>query len=518
MALWLDDYMASDTIHNMKDTKTVRTRMAPSPTGEMHVGSMAILLKNYAFAKKHDGKFVLRIEDTDKVREVAGGVQSIQDIIHDYGLDWDEGPVKDGEFGPYIQSERVDLYAKYVDQLVKSGKAYYCTCSKERLEEVREKQRAEKIPPKYDRHCRSRQEAVKKEIEEGASFVVRLVVPDNEEITFNDLIRGDITFNSNEVDDQVLLKSDGYPTYHMAVVVDDHLMGVTHIMRGEEWISSTPKHILLYKAFGWDLPVFAHIPLFLNPDGKGKMSKRKGTVSAMSFLDKGYLPEAMLNFFMILGWTPQDQREMLSLGEYIDEFDPTDVSKNSVVFDIKKLDWINGQYIRKLYTEGNLNSFWPAELGKPEENHHVGKLSLSDRIERFVPVDFPRDKFGRILELVYERLERLDQFATLTDFFYKEIELDQSLLLKKGDSDLVRGELEETKLKFEKLEDWEIAGIEKVIRGLQEKNDWKKGQYFMMVRIAVTGSKATPPLFETIEVLGRERTVGRLHQALSVIG
>ena len=296
----------------MKKT-LVRTRMAPSPTGDMHVGSMGILLKNYAFAKKHGGAFVLRIEDTDKEREVAGAVERIQNIITDYGLDWDEGPGKGGEYGPYIQSERISLYKQMAEQLVSEDKAYYCTCSRERLTEVREAQRAAKIPPKYDKYCRDRQTEVKKEIESGSEHVIRLKTPDNQDVTFTDLIRGEITFNTSSVDDQVLLKSDGYPTYHLAVVVDDHHMKITHIMRGEEWISSTPKHVLLYQAFDWDMPVFAHIPVYLNPDGKGKMSKRKGTVSAQSFLDKGYLPKALLNFFMILGCAHPEEKEILTL-------------------------------------------------------------------------------------------------------------------------------------------------------------------------------------------------------------
>ena len=316
---------------------SVRTRMAPSPTGDMHVGSMGIVLKNYAFARKHGGSFVLRIEDTDKEREVEGAVSRIQNIITAYGLDWDEGPGKGGSHGPYVQSERIALYKEMAEQLVAEDKAYYCTCSKERLTELRDKQRAEKIPPKYDKHCRNKQSEVKKHISSGAPFVIRLKTPEDVAVTFTDVLRGEITFNSNAVDDQVLLKSDGYPTYHLAVVVDDHDMEITHVMRGEEWISSTPKHVLLYQAFGWELPTFVHVPVYLNPDGKGKMSKRKGTVSAQSFLDKGYLPEALLNFFMILGWAHPEEKEIISLEEYITLFDPKDISPKSVVFDVKML-------------------------------------------------------------------------------------------------------------------------------------------------------------------------------------
>lgn len=471
----------------------VRTRMAPSPTGEMHVGSMATLLKNYAFAKKHGGQFILRIEDTDKVREVAGGVEAIQAIIRRYGLDWDEGPGKEGEYGPYIQSARLDIYKREVQKLIDNDKAYYCFCSKERLAEVKEQQLANKQPPHYDRHCRnfSKEEAQEK-VANGEEYVIRLKVPENQEIVFTDLLRGEITFNSNLIDDQVLLKSDGYPTYHLAVVIDDYLMKITHIMRGEEWISSTPKHVLLYQAFGWNVPVFAHIPVFLNPDGKGKMSKRKGMVSAASFLDRGYLPEAMLNFFMILGWAKKDQEEVMSLDEYIKEFEPSDLSSNSVAFDIVKLNWLNGVYIRKL-------------------NHE----QLKEKIRSFIPEDFPTDKIDKVLPLIHERLVTLADFNQLTKFFYKSIDYSMDLLMKKADSiDLVKKELEETINLIKSLSNWSLLSLEEGIRNLQEKNNWHRGQYFMMLRIATTGEKATPPLFDTMEVLGKELLISRLEDAI----
>lgn len=471
----------------------VRTRMAPSPTGQMHVGSMATLLKNYAFAKKYGGQFILRIEDTDKEREVEGGVKAIQEIIKRYGLDWDEGPGKGGEFGPYIQSERLEIYRKEVANLIENGQAYYCFCSKERLASVKEEQIVKKQAPRYDRHCRNLSlEEAKKRVAAGESYVVRLKVPDDQEITFTDLLRGEITFHSNLIDDQVLLKSDGYPTYHLAVVIDDHLMQISHIMRGEEWISSTPKHVLLYKAFSWEVPVFAHIPVFLNPDGKGKMSKRKGMVSAASFLDRGYLPEAMLNFFMILGWAKKDQEEIISLAEYIKEFEPSDLSSNSVAFDIKKLDWINGVYIRKLTLE-----------------------QLREKIRPFVAADFPEEKINLVLPLIQERLVTLADFNQLTKFFYGDISYESELLLKKVESkDLVIAQLEETISLIEALPNWTLEELEEAIRGLQEKKDWHRGQFFMMLRIATTGEKATPPLFETMIVLGKDLVIARLREAI----
>lgn len=479
----------------MTVSKSIRTRMAPSPTGEMHVGSMAMVLKNYAFAKKHGGQFILRIEDTDQNRLIEGSESELRQIIHDYGLDWDEGPGKDGGYGPYVQSERLKIYRQKAQELVDLDLAYYCFCSRERLEKVRDKQRAAKQPPGYDRHCLSlAKEEAKKKVEAGEEHVIRFKVPANQEVKFNDLLRGEIVVNSNEIDDQVLMKSDGYPTYHLAVVVDDHLMKISHIMRGEEWISSTPKRILLYEAFGWQLPIYIHVPIFLNPNGKGKMSKRKGTVSARLFLDQGYLPAAMLNFFMILGWTPHDQREILTLEEYVKEFDPQDISAKSVVFDLDKLKWMNGIYIRNL---------------KPDE--------LKSRLKPFLPADFPLGKFDLILPLIQERLETLAQIEELTEFFYREIKLDQTKLLKKADPETVSVELAKTQAALDAISDWSIDAIEKTVRQLQENNDWKRGQYFMMLRLAMTGRKVSPPLFETIHALGQTLTRERLAKAHQLV-
>lgn len=475
----------------MSASPLVRTRMAPSPTGEMHVGGMAMLLKNYAWAKRNGGQFVLRIEDTDKEREVPGAIQAIQDIIHAYGLDWDEGPEKGGPYGPYVQSERLDSYREKAEELVANGKAYYCFCSKERLEKIRDERRAAHLPPKYDRHCRtlSTQEVAQK-VAAGEPYVIRLKVPDDHTVVVPDLLRGEIRIASSEIDDQVLLKSDGYPTYHLAVVVDDHLMNITAILRGEEWISSAPKHVLLYEAFGWEKPVFCHIPVFLNPDGKGKMSKRQGAVSAKSFLDRGYLPEAMLNFFMILGWAKADQEEVMSLDEYIREFDPKDVSAKSVAFDMQKLSWLNGVYIRKLPT-----------------------AELQNRLQPFLPQDFPHDKLDAILPLVFERLVTLADIEELTDFFYRPVSPDTTELVKKATPELVAQQLTETADALRSLSSWTLAEVETTIRTQQETRDWHRGQYFMMLRLSATGKRATPPLFETLAVLGQDEVVARLEKA-----
>ncbi len=463
--------------------------MAPSPTGEYHVGHIATLLKNYAWAKHNSGQFVLRIEDTDQERKVEGAVERIMAVIKRYGLDWDEGPDIGGPYAPYTQSERLDLYKTHAENLVAAGKAYHCFCTKERMDKVRETQIAQHQQPRYDRHCRAlSSDEVADRLSKGEASVIRLKVPDNTTISFTDLIRGKIDVQSNEVDDRVLLKSDGFPTYHLAVVIDDEAMKISHIMRGEEWISSTPVHILLYNAFGWQLPIYAHIPVFLNPDGKGKMSKRKGTVSAVSFLDNGYLPEAMLNFFMILGWSAKDQRELLSLDEYIAEFDPQNISAKSVVFDLQKLDWINGLYIRKL-----------------------SDALLLDRLKPFIPVDFAIDRVAELLPLVKERLVTLKDIEPLLAYFFRDITLDPTALVFKGASpELVTLQLSTTAEILSGLQEWSVETLELALRAVATDHEWKPKQYFMMLRLATTGQSATPPLFDTLAALGKDTVLQRL--------
>lgn len=463
--------------------------MAPSPTGEYHVGHIATLLKNYAWAKHNNGQFILRIEDTDQERKVEGAVERIMDVIKRYGLSWDEGPDIGGPYAPYTQSERLHLYKEFAEQLVASGKAYHCFCSKERMEQVRADQIANHQQPRYDRHCRELSSTeVNEKLSRGESSVIRLKVPDDTTISFTDLIRGQIAVQANEVDDRVLLKSDGFPTYHLAVVIDDEAMKITHIMRGEEWISSTPVHILLYDAFGWEKPIYAHIPVFLNPDGKGKMSKRKGTVSAVSFLDDGYLPEALLNFFMILGWSPKDQREIITLEEYITEFDPKNISAKSVVFDMQKLAWINGIYIRKLHND-----------------------ELMDRLRPFIPEDFSLEKVKELLPLVKERLVALKDIDELLSYFFRDITVPKDALVFKGATpELVNEQLAHTSSILSNLTTWSIENLETALRLVAEEKGWKPKQYFMMLRLAVTGQTATPPLFDTLAALGKDTVLERL--------
>jgi glutamyl-tRNA synthetase len=473
----------------------VRTRMAPSPTGEYHVGHIATLLKNYAFAKKHQGQFVLRIEDTDQERKVPGAVERIMKVIRAFGLDWDEGPDKGGPYQPYTQSQRLEKYQEAVKQLIDSGMAYYCFATKQELDEMRQKAILEKKPPRYDGKYREYplEEALQR-ISNGEQYVIRLKVPKNQEVTFVDLLRGKIVVQSNEVDDTVLLKSDGYPTYHLAVVVDDHDMKISHVLRGEEWITSTPKHILLYQAFGWEAPVYAHIPVFLNPDGKGKMSKRKGAVAAQDFLNQGYLPEAMLNFFMILGWSPKNDQEILTLTEYIELFDPSEISSKSVVFDLDKLNWINGVYIRAMSDQDLISKLTP-----------------------FIPKDYPAYLLEKVLPLVKERLVTLADLEKLTYFFYQDISVSVQDLIKKSTIAQTSLQLDLTLARLKTVSEWSTNAIEIAIRELQSAQEWKKSQYFMMLRITVTGEIATPPLFETMELLGRAKTIARLVQAKSAL-
>jgi len=472
---------------------TVRTRVAPSPTGIAHVGTLYISLFNYAFAKQNGGQFIVRSEDTDRSRFVEGAEQLVLDAIKWAGIEPDEDVTKGGPYGSYRQSERLEIYQKYAQQLIDNGQAYYCFATPDELREMREKQQAAGLPPKYDGRYRDYPlDQAFKRVKAGEPYVVRMRVPDGE-TAWNDLIRGEVKINHQQIDDQVIIKSDGYPTYHLAVVVDDHLMKISHVIRGEEWISSTPKHILLYKMFGWDLPEFAHMPLLRNPD-KSKLSKRKNDVSIVSYQKKGYLPEALLNFLMLLGWSHPDNKEIISLAEFIEVFSFERMQKTGPVFDIEKLNWMNGKYIREEFSN--------------EE--------LINRLRPFIPADFPEDKITKILPLVKERLVTLADWPELTNFFYLSVEVDQTMLLKKATPELVAQQLNLTIEALKSIENWSLTEIETAIRNLQSKYDWPKSQYFMMLRLAVTGLKATPPLFETIEVLGQNLTLLRLSNSAKI--
>jgi glutamyl-tRNA synthetase len=355
----------------MTQSIAVRVRFAPSPTGYLHVGGLRTALYNYLFARKHGGVFVLRIEDTDRTRYVEGAVQNLIDTLHWAGLEYDEGPLKGGAYGPYVQSERLDLYKQHAETLLQSGNAYRCFCTAQRLDEMRKSQEKRRISFKYDRTClRLTPEQIGENVAKGIPFVVRMKVPDDATVKFHDVIRGNVEFASSQIDDQVIIKSDGYPTYHLANVVDDHLMNITHVIRGEEWLSSTPKHVLLYRYFNWDLPQFAHLPLLLNPD-RSKLSKRQGDVAVEDYRKKGYLPEALVNFVALLGWNPGTEQDIFTLNELVEQFSLEHVNKAGAIFDQKKLEWMNAVHLRRMKNEEIANLLSPLLKEPSIESEHI---------------------------------------------------------------------------------------------------------------------------------------------------
>ena len=472
----------------MIDNKTIRTRIAPSPTGEYHIGHLRTCLYDYALAKKYNGQFIIRIEDTDQKRHVEGAEERIFKVIKNYGLNWDEGPDIGGPYGPYVQTERLEIYQKYIKELLDKGFAYYCFCTEERLVEMREIQKATKKIPRYDQHClHLSKEEIQKNLDNKVPYTIRMIIPKNKTIVFEDLIRGKIKFNTNEIDDQVLIKSNGIPTYHFAVVVDDHLMNITHIFRGEEWITSTPKQILLYQYFDWEVPYFAHLTVLLNPDGKGKLSKRHGATSAQSFLDDGYLPEAMLNFLMLLGWNPGTEKEIFTLDEFIQEFDISHLHKKSPVFDRKKLDYFNGYYLRQK-TDDQLFVLFKKFL--PEAS--------DDQIKILVPV-------------LKERIVKLSDLPVQTKFLFKNVEYDKELLLKKGtNSKLALDMLQKSK----ELMNKDFSNLSERILELIKNNNWNVGEFFMVFRVAICGVAFTPPVVECLPALGQEKTLEKINIAI----
>jgi len=477
----------------------VRTRIAPSPTGEdMHIGNIYAALFNFVFARQKKGKFIFRLEDTDRTRFVPVYEKRALESISWLGLNYDEGPNIGGPFGPYRQSERLKLYQKYAQELVNKGQAYYCFCSEERLTKMRKEQQASGLPPKYDRKCRAlAKEKIKEQGAKKIPYVIRLKIPDNEKIEFNDLIRGTVSFDSNVIDDQILLKSDGYPTYHLAVVVDDHLMEITHVIRAEEWLSSVPKHILLYNALGWELPTFAHLPVLRNPD-KSKMSKRKNPVWTSWYRKQGFLPEAILNYLALLGWSHPEEKEVFALDELIEKFSFDRFSKTGPIFDLQKLEWMNGVYIRQLKV---------TELNE--------KLKMKN--EKLKKVD--QRYLTRVIPLVQERMKKLSEFDELTDFFFTdEIEVDPKLLVQKGKgAQQTKAALSSFLSLLSPLNplDWNKEKLEEIGRNLCDDLGWRPKDLFMTLRVAITGKTATPPLFEMMEVLGKERVMKRVGQLIN---
>lgn len=463
------------------------TRFPPSPTGYLHIGGLRTALYNYLFAKQQGGKMILRIEDTDRNRLVEGAAEKMVQTLERMGIHIDEGPI--------FQSDRHEagIYKKAVDQLLEAGHAYRCFCTKERLDEMRKQQQAQKETPRYDRHCLGlSEEEIKQQLDAGTPFVVRMKIPEGE-TTFADIIRGSITINHKEIDDQVILKSDGWPTYHLAVVVDDHDMGVTHVIRGEEWLSSVPKHVLLYQYFGWNLPTFAHVPLILNPD-KSKLSKRQGDVAVEDYLEKGYLVPALNNFVTLLGFNPKGDQEIYSVDELINLFDLSKVNKSGAVFDREKLDWMNGQYISALSAEALL------ELVK-------------DR------VDCDESVLLRVLEVEKTRMKRLTDIEELVKPYQQLPDYEAELLVwKKADATDAKEQLAAVKTFIESLDVSSITLIEEGIRGYITDTERSNGNVLWPLRVALSGSAKSASPFELLWVLGREEGMRRIDHALTLLG
>ncbi|WP_069651013.1 glutamate--tRNA ligase [Caloranaerobacter ferrireducens] len=482
----------------------VRVRFAPSPTGYLHIGNLRTALYDYLFAKNQGGKYILRIEDTDRTRYVEGAIENLIESLLWVGVEHDEGVfiengklVQKGEYGPYIQSERLDIYKKYVDELIEKGHAYYCFCSKERLDKIREEQKSKGLTPRYDGHCRSiTLEEAKKRIEAGEEYTVRLKLPANKDIKFKDLVRGEITINTNDLDDQVLLKSDGFPTYHLAVVVDDHLMKITHIVRGEEWLSSTPKHVYLYEVFGWEQPVYVHLPTVLNKNKK-KLSKRHGNVAVGDFRKKGYLPEALVNYLALVGWSPEDNREILSMEELINEFSFDRVSKTGGVFDIDKLNWINGQYIRK------------------SDVDRITKLAIPHLVEAgFINEDDIKNRYEWIKMIVSALQEKISYISEIVDkayvFFKDKVEPENEDVVEVLKGEQVLSLIEAFEEELNSIDEIDEEFASSIFKKLQKKTGAKGKNLYMPIRAILTGQLHGPDLVKTILILGKQNILKRI--------
>jgi glutamyl-tRNA synthetase len=474
---------------------TVRVRFAPSPTGFLHVGGLRTALYNYLYARHHGGAFILRVEDTDRSRYVEGAVENLIATLRWAGLEYDEGPDRPGTAGPYIQSERIHLYREHADRLLTEGKAYYAFDTPEELEAMRKEQERMRIPPKYDRRAlRLTADEVRSKLEAGEPAVVRMKVPESETIAFEDVIRGRVEFSSDRIDDQVLLKSDGYPTYHLANVVDDHTMGITHIIRGEEWLSSTPKHVLLYRYFGWEPPAFAHLPLLLNPD-RSKLSKRQGDVAVEDYRAKGFFPEALVNFVALLGWNPGDERELFSLEELVREFTLERVGKSGAVFNLDKLNWMNTQYVRRT-SGGDLLAMLRPALEK------AGFAVQSD------------DYIRRAIDLMRDRVDRVEDFVTFSPYLFADPAAYDDGARKKywtGDTPAL---LRSVMAALETAESFDHAAIEEAVRRTAESAGVSASKLIHPLRLAVSGMAIGPGLFELMSLLGRETCLRRIDTAL----
>lgn len=486
---------------NQASFKPVRTRFAPSPTGYLHIGGARTALFAYLLAKHHHGSFILRIEDTDKERTVSDSINDIKESLEWLDIKWDEGP--------YIQSQRLELYQQYAKELIEKGEAYYCFCSAERLEKLRQEQAIKKIPPMYDMLCRNlTREKINEKINKGKKFVIRQKMPKTGITQFNDLIRGLIKFENQTIDDSILLKSDSYPTYHLASVVDDHSMQITHITRTEEWLPSIPKHIMLYKAFGWEIPKFAHFPLVLGPD-RSKLSKRHGAAAVRDYKKLGYLPKAIINFIAFLGWNPGTEQEIFSMKELTEQFTLNRVGRAGAIFNIERLDWINGYYIRHL------------------DNDKLANLAIPYLIEAgLIKNNPPADgaEFNYIKKVVateQERIKKLSELPLLIDFFFKDkLDYEPELLIwKKSNNEETKKHLKLLNKYLDSLQESDFYKklLEDTIKEWIEKNQLGVGDTLWPMRVALSGKDKSPGPFEIAEVLGKEKVLKRIQEGIDKI-
>ncbi len=482
--------------------KTVRTRFAPSPTGFMHIGNLRTALYEYLVAKSQGGDFVLRIEDTDRERYVEGAVDIIYNTLKVAGLQHDEGPDKPGEYGPYVQSERLNMYKPYAEQLIEQGKAYRCFCTKERLDSLKDD---ETPGGGYDRHCRDLpQEEIDRLLAEGVPYVIRQKMPLKGSTTFTDAVFGEITVENSELQDQILIKTDGYPTYNFANVIDDHTMNITHVVRGCEYLSSTPKYNLLYEAFGWEVPTYIHLPLIMGKDAEGnvaKLSKRHGSTGFEDLIKEGYLPQAIINYVALLGWCPSDNQEMFTLDELTRAFSIDGISKSPSIFDYDKLEWFNGEYIRKM---------------SPEE---FTSYAMPYYKEAVTSRELPWDKLCGILQ---QRVTRFTQIPEMIDFFDKLPEYDAEMFVnKKSKTNLENAPvmLKAVTDRLTALESWDKDSIHDCLINLAQELEVKNGTVMWPARIAAAGKKVTPGgAVEILEILGRDESLARLNLGLKKLG
>jgi len=472
----------------------IRVRFAPSPTGYLHVGSLRTALYNYLYAKKVGGKFILRIEDTDQTRYVDGAVENLLKTIKSMGLDFDEGPEKGGDFGPYFQSERTEIYNKYVKELLEKGMAYKCFCTSNDLNKMREEQKAKGLDTKYNGNCRNLTEKeINEHLENEDNFVIRLKIPQEGEITFYDIVREKVTFPWKMVDDQVLVKSDGFPTYHLANVVDDHLMEITHVIRGEEWLSSVPKHLFLYEAFGWKPPKMCHLPLLLNPD-KSKLSKRQGDVAVEDFVNKGYLTETLLNFVALLGWHAPGNEEFYTLAELEKAFSLKRIHQSGSVFDVEKLNWMNGQYLRntnlKIIGKYARTFFEKAGYHIPNEKHYL-----------------------ELVDIARSRIHKLDEVTEFAKPFFSELNF--------SDEDKIILETESSQILFkfwiDKIENTAELNeelINELLKSSTQELGIKGKNLYPPLRLALYGSQHGPELPTIMDILEKDKVIDRFRNVL----